>query len=312
MKILIPKIINDSLFSSSNVAEADYDEWSVGTAFSADDYCIVIGTTHKIYQALVDVTGGDSPEIDVLNTVPKWLEISSTNRWKMFDSKIESQTENSNSIEVVLTPGKISSIAFLNVDAEWINITMTDPVDGEVYNETITMGSTYLAQWEDGVEWDVGVLWQGGDYENLDHRIPIKFDLPPYVNSTLTIIISKSGSTAKCGMVLVGMHKVLGITQYSPNIGITDYSIKSVDTFGNYSVTERSFAKKTDSSFTVSMYYNVEVLRLLALYRATPLLWVLSETYNSTIIYGFYKDFSMNLLSGINIAQCDISIEGLT
>ncbi|MBU1436231.1 MAG: carbohydrate-binding protein, partial [Gammaproteobacteria bacterium] len=76
MHIIQPVTVTSARLTASNVPETDYDEWLIGTAYTAGDNCIVIGTTHKIYEALVDVTGGDSPEIDVLNDVPKWLEIS--------------------------------------------------------------------------------------------------------------------------------------------------------------------------------------------------------------------------------------------
>lgn len=78
MKIIRPIALTDAMLTASNVPETDYAAWSIGSPFLAGEHCIVV-STHKIYEALVNVTGGSSPEVDVLAAVPKWLEIGATN-----------------------------------------------------------------------------------------------------------------------------------------------------------------------------------------------------------------------------------------
>jgi hypothetical protein len=253
---------------------------------------------------------GNSPPANLTGTTPYWLEVSSTNRWKMFDDKVESQTENASYIEVVLQPGRINSVVFLNVDASSINIKMTDPVEGEVYNETIQLEATEQVLWEAATGWESGTEWQGGAYFDLSGRASLKLDLPFYLSNTLTVTLSSSGIMAKCGAMIVGTYKNLGRTKKSPSIGIIDYSVKAEDSFGNFSITERSFAKRTECDFEIDTPKHSEVLRLLALYRATPIVWILSELYNTTILYGFYKEFSISVLDSV-LSECSLSVEGM-
>lgn len=308
MIIIRPTTITNSIFVSSNVTEADYSEWNSGVSYLVDEYAIVIGDYHKVYQSLQSGNVGNYPPDNLLGSPPWWLEVSSTNRWKMFDGYIESQTVNTSFIEVSLLPGEIDSIVFLNVDASFISVVMTDPIAGIVYNEDIQLVAAEKVQWEVGTDWESGRVWQGGD-SDLEERVAIKLDLPSYPNAILKITIAGAGGTAKCGAMIIGTQRDIGDTKYSPTIGITDYSVKTTDAFGNYTVEERAFSKKIDCTFMVETVDHPEILRLLALYRSVPLVWVPSDLFNTTIIYGFYKDFSMNV--NTMLTECNINIEGL-
>ncbi len=296
------------MLTDSNVAEDDYAEWAVETEYTAGDNCIVTTSgVHKIYEALENVTGGDSPEDDVLNAVPKWLEISATNRWKAFDQKVGSQTSQATSITFEITPGVIAdSIAFLNMDCATIQVVSTDPVEGEVYNETIDMLSTVITGSSGIYDWYTYFF-------STNFRVTdvVRFDLPPYLNTVLTITITYTGSTAKCGGIVMGVQTYIGATQYSPIVGIHDYSIKEQDAFGIWSVTERSFSKKMSCDIAILTVSVADVQNILASYRATLLVWVGSDDYQSLIIYGFFKDFSI-VIGYPDYAICTIEIEGLT
>ena len=307
MKIIRPLTITNAMLTASNVSEDDHQVWLVGTSFTEEDRCIVIGTTHKIYEALENVTGGDSPEIDVTNAVPKWLEISATNRWKSFDTKMGSQTSQATSITFEITPGVIiDSFAFLNMDCETIQVVSTDPEEGEVYNKTIDMVSTAITGVSGIYDW---YTYFFSTY--LKTTDIVRFDLPPYLNTVLSITIAYTGSTAKCGGIVIGTVATLGTTQYSPSVGIHDYSVKQADAFGVLSITERAFSKKLTCEILVESFSISNVQSVLALYRSTAIVWVASEDIPALIIYGFYKDFSI-LISYPTFAICSLDIEGLT
>ena len=295
------------MLTASNVAETDHAEWLVGTAYTDGDNCIVIGTTHKIYEALVDVTGGDSPEVDVLNAVPKWLEVSATNRWKAFDTKVGSQTSQATSITFEITPGVVvDSIAFLGMSCVTAQIVSTDPVVGEVYNTTIDMLSTVITGGAGVYDWYT--YFFSTEFLLTD---AVKFDLPPYLNTVLAITITYTGGTAKCGGIVMGVQTNLGATQYSPSIGIRDYSIKQADDFGVLTVVERAFSKKMSAEIQIEAVSISDVQAILASYRTTMLVWVGDEDIPALIVYGFYKDFEI-LISYIDYAICSLDIEGLT
>ena len=295
------------MLTDSNVPEDDHAEWDVGTAYTTGDNCIVIGTTHKIYEALVDVTGGDSPEVDVLNTVPKWLEISATNRWKAFDTIVGSQTSQATSITFEITPGVIvDSFAFLNMDCVSIQVVSTDPVDGEVYNETIDMLSTVITGGSGIYDWYT--YFFSSYFKKVD---AVRFDLPPFLDTVLSITITYPGGTVLCGGIIMGVQSYLGATQYSPTIGIHDYSVKQTDDYGTVTIVERAYSKKMTAEVLIESSSISDVQSILASYRSTLLVWVGAENMPALIVYGFYKDFSI-LISYPTFAIMSLEIEGLT
>ncbi len=310
MKIIRPIIITDAMVTASNVPETDgtAGEWGVGVPYTDGDTVRVTTTdVNKVYEALVDVTGGDSPEDDVLNAVPKWLEISATNRWKAFDEKVGSQTSQATSITYTIEPGVIvDSFAFLNMNASTVQVVSTDPIDGEVYNETIDMISTVITG-ESGI-YDWYTYFFSTNFPLTD---VVRFNLPPYLNTVLTITITLTGGTALCGGIILGVSTFLGNTQYSPSIGIRDYSVKQADQFGIQTLVQRSFAKIMTADILIESASISDVQNILASYRAELIVYVGADDIPALIVYGFYKDF--NIVIGYpSFAICSIDIEGLT
>lgn len=282
--------------------------WDVGAAYLAGDQ-VQLSTTdnHRIYKALVNVTGGSSPEIDVLAAVPKWQKVSATNRWKAFDTKVGTQTSRATSITYTITPGEVvDAMAILNLDAVTVQVVSTDPAEGEVYNETIDLLSTVITGGSPVYDWYTYF------FSAIFKRVDVVFlDIPPYLNAVFNITITYTGGTALVGGTVMGVQTNLGETQYAPSIGIHDNSIKEQDPFGVWSVTERAFSKKMTCDILIESASIADVQNLLASYRATLLVWIGQEDYPSLIIYGFFKDF--NIVIGYpTFAICNVEIEGLT
>jgi uncharacterized Zn-binding protein involved in type VI secretion len=139
----------------------------------------------------------------------------------------------------------------------------------------------------------------------------VKLDIPQKANGILTVTINYTAGTAKLGELIVGVKTNIGTMRYSPSIGITDYSTKTVDTFGHYSIVPRTFAKRMICSLIILNTLVDEIIRLLTLYRSTELVWVGDANYNSLIVYGFYKDFQV-VFARPNSSDCSLEIEGLT
>ena len=311
MHIIRPTTITDALFTSSDVPEDDGTdgEWELEVPY-LEGATVRVTTTgvHKVYEALVDVTGGSSPEDDVLLAVPKWIEVGATNRWKPFDIVVGSQAEKTTSMEYVLTPGVIDSLALLNMDAVQVDISMTDPIEGLVYENSINLLNT-----SQSVFIPVAIDWYTYFFEDIVSRDSVVlFNIPLYLNGVITITVTQvAGFTAKLGVIIVGKQAFLGSSQYGASSGIIDYSVKTADAFGNYSITERAFSKRMSISLRTENVNIDEVQRQLAIYRATPVLWIGAIEYTSLIVYGFYKDFS-TVVSYPDVSDCEIEIEGLT
>lgn len=259
------------------------------------------GAANPTFAAAANV--GNYPPTDLLRTTPLWWkEVSSTNRWKAFDAKVGSQTEQASLISYQIKPGLIDSIAFLNVDAASITLTVTDPVAGVVFNETINLAASRII-----------TGWYDYFFEPFPPRKTdiVRFNLPLYFDATVDIAIAEAGGTAKIGAIVLGRKKDLGVTLYSPSFGITDYSIKTPDENGNYTIYQRPYAKRMECNLRIMNYFVDEVARLLALYRSTPLVWIGLDDYASMIVYGFYGDFNI-VMPGTRHSDCAIEIKGLT
>jgi hypothetical protein len=220
------------------------------------------------------------------------LQYRATERWLSFDGKVTNQAAAATSITYELHPGvAIDSMALLNIEAETVVVERRHGTFGGAAAET----------------------WTEDTYDNTNElyvsdivKTNFGTDADPY----FTIIISNSLSTAKVGEIVIGNKESIGTTQFSPTVGILDYSVKEVDTFGNYTVLERAYSKRLTCSTVV--YNNVLDLtyNILAARRALPSVWVGSEDYASMIVYGFYKDFSI-VLSYPTFSVCELEIEGL-
>lgn len=286
------------MLTACNVPETDQTAWSAITAYVVGNRSLF---NHKIYYCNVNNTNCQ-PDLNTGGVTPKWTDEGYDNRWKMFDQLVGSQTSQADSITLTIAPGLIDSIAFLDVSAATIDIVMTDPTEGVVYHETLNLASgshivdAYTYFFEPIILTDAAVL----------------LGIPAYSAASIAITITNTGSNAKIGTLVVGMQYDLGGTQYSPTIGITDYSTKTTDTFGNYTIVQRVFSKRMSCELFLDNTAVDALQRTLAAYRATPVVWIGADSqFSSMIIYGFYKSFSI-VIPYPNNSTCSIEIEGLS
>jgi len=296
MKVIRPIEITDSNLDSTNVSEDEYSLWVIGTTYAEGDIVIMTTGVHRLYESLQDSNTGNNPS----STSGFWLDIGATNAWSMFDESVGNATSNSDTIEVEITPGRINSLALLEISANNITIVLNDPSAGDVYDETIDMVS------------DSGITdWYAYYFEPIVHKTDLVItDLPMFGDASLTVTIDYTGSTAECGKMVVGIYKDLGETQYGLQSGIMDYSRKETDDYGNTSVTLRRYAKTAQVDLFI-MNSNIDATQqVLTELRSTPAVWVGSNDYSLSIIYGFYLDFNI-VIEGPNHSECNLEIEGL-
>jgi hypothetical protein len=281
--------------------------WDVGATYLAADRAQV-ASTHKIYESLAGANVGHDPVVDCALAVPLyWKEVSATNRWKAFDNKVGSQTSQATSITYRITAGlQFDSIAFLNLDAVSVQAVLTDPVDGEVYNETVDLLATGASGVYSIIDWYTYFF-----SSVIKATDCVMFDIPPYLNAVLDITITYTGGTAKVGGIMLGLKTTIGNTLYGVGVGIRDYSQKEADDYGVYSIVEGPFSKRMSVDMTMVNTIIDEVSRLFAMYRAIPIVWVADESYSCLIIYGFFKDFEI-VIPGPVKSECSLEIEGLT
>jgi hypothetical protein len=286
MRIIRPIPVTDAILDSTDIPETDYTAWSAATTYVIGDRVILV-STHKIYESMQNSNLNKNPPDYLSGTTPYWMEVGATNAWKMFDSVVSSVSTKNTSMNVGLVSNMATAVALINIDATTVNITVTDPTEGEVSNETVTLLSTQ------GVI-DAFTYF----FSEFYYTRNAVFYIPPY--STAIVDISLAGTTVNVG-------------EFGAEIGIVDYSVKSVDTFGNSIILERAFSNRGTYNVTLPNSYVEYVNTLLASLRVTPVVWIPTDAeYLSSplLLYGFYKDFTINIQYATESA-CSIQIEGL-
>jgi hypothetical protein len=280
----------------TNVPEDDYATWVSTTAYVVGDRVMLDSHNYEALVAHSNVNPTATP-----TDPPTWLDLGSTNRWKMFDDKIGTVTTNPESISVTVAPGKaVDALAFFGIDAASILVRVTDPYQGIVFESQVSPVSTDgISDWYDYFFSPVEI--------NEDF---VMLDIPAGSYGSIEIVIAKPGGIAAAGAIILGKMAVLGKTLYGTSVGITDYSRKERDDFGNFTVVERGYSKRAEFDVAIETPRLGSVQRMLAKYRAKPMVWIGESSHEETIIYGYYREFNL-VISNLAVSDCSISVEGL-
>lgn len=252
--------------------------------------------TYHEYESLVANNTGNA-----LDDSSKWLDLGAINRFRMFDSVNGTLTTNGTTINVTVNvTGRADGLGLLGLDAETVQVVVTAGVYGTVYDQTYELVDN------DGI-----TSWY--DYFTEDEVYSsdlVLTDLPLYTDPSIQVIITKAG-TASCGTMVLGQSIDLGAALYGAQAGIIDYSRKETDDFGNTSLVERSYAKRSRFKLKTDNTRVDSIFRTLAQYRATPALWVGVEDQSATWAYGWARDWYVEF-SMMEQSHISLEIEGLT
>ncbi len=297
MKVLIPTPATNATFVSSTIAETDYTAWASGTTYALGAR-VISTTTHRIYESVAGSNVGHDP----VTTTGFWTDIGPTNRWAMLDQAVGTQSVGTGTIDVTLAPGRVDSLAVIDTTADTVQVIVT--VDG-----TALFDQTRSTNAAGGViaDWYTYFTAETGRVNSL-----VIDGLPSYANAQVRVILTGDNPSGpvSAGTLLVGKSVSLGITEAGPSIGITDFSRKETDQFGVTTVVERSWAKRMTLRSLIETSAVDGIQRTLAGTRAKPALWIGEDGYDSLTVYGFFKDFSVDLALP-TISYCSLSIEGL-
>lgn len=299
MRLIKPVAITEPKLVSSNVAESEYPAWVATSTYAVAERVLL---NHNIYEALAAVPASVKPGEEVVTeTNPaKWQLIGADNRWRMFDDKIESLTTNPGTISVTIRPGAVvNSIAMFNVTGKTVTVRMVDPYDGQVYSETISLVDAGVSNWYDYFFSPIGVKT---DF--------VLLDLPAYGSADIIVTVDAGAGQAAAGHLVIGMQQQIGVALYGSSVGINDYSRKAIDDFGNTQLIRRSYSNRAEFDVSLETSEVSRIRRLLADLRATLVVWIGEETYEATILFGYYKDFSI-VFSGPTVSDCSITVEAI-
>jgi hypothetical protein len=288
MKIIRPVVVDEGMLLASTIPETDYPDWASGTTYTyaVDNPPRVmyrVGTHHHVYECKATTTGDVPPDAP-----SKWSLVSAINRWRMFDGASANRTTAYRTIDVTVNPGKpIDSVALIGVNATTYQIVFTDSNGASVYNS----GTVNLFD-------PAGINdWFAFFFEPVTTKQDVALaSLPQYVGGVVR---------------LMGGSRDLGGTQYGAKVGIQDYSVKQTNAWGDITISERAYAKRAEFTLLFTADKTDSVQAILSAYRTTPVVYLGAEQYASTVVYGFYKDFSVDIAYP-SYSVCTLSVEGLT
>ncbi|QXT34341.1 hypothetical protein KV697_10895 [Sphingomonas sanguinis] len=211
--------------------------------------------------------------VDPLKADGKWLAIGPSNRWAMFDQALGTLTSAAAQISVTLVADGVDAVALLDVTATTVRVETA----GYDRTQQVTGGPvTFL---------DLGGKGQ------------------------VTVTVAGQG-TVSVGTLLVGRLVKLGTTEAAPTAGINDFSRKTIDDFGEVSITRRAYAKRMSAKALIRTDALDLVANGIAAVRAVPSLWIGQDGYDSLTIYGFFRDFEIEV--GEQVSKLSLSVEGFS
>jgi hypothetical protein len=298
LKVIKSTTVTDAILTATSVAEADHAAWSGATTYAAGDR-VILTSTHKVYESLQAGNLNKAPATETL----WWLEVSPTNRWKMLDLSSTTQTVIDASDYYEFTPGQaVNALSLINISGILsVRVRMTDPSFGVVYDQTADLTDVPSE-----------ASWYAWFFEpRTEQNQFVVSDLPSYPNAVLRIDLTSSG-TAYVGACAFGNQRSIGMgVQHGVRLGITDYSRKERNAWGDTELVVRAFSKRMSID---TMIHNSELdntYSLLTDLRATPCLWIISDTYNSLSLWGFFSDFEITIAYAY-YSDVSISLESLT
>lgn len=294
MKLIRPFAVTAANLTS-NVPET-LPEYAPTATYSVGDR-VRSATTNRAYESLVAGNLGNA-----LTDASKWLDLGATNRWAMFDTVNGTRTTAASPINVtVAVTGRADGIALLGLVGESVQIIVRDSGGATIYDETRSLIS------------DSGISsWYDYFTEEIDYLTDIVLtDLPVISGVTVQVIITSGSGNVGIGTMVLGQVRDIGGTVYGARAGIQDYSRKETDDFGNYTLVERSYAKRSSSKVVCDNAQVDSIFALLAEYRATPVVWIGADDYAHTWLFGWVRDWAIEIVIA-DQSYLTIEIEGLT
>lgn len=294
MQFLSPVQISDGNLLASSIPETDHPAWAAGVTYALGARVV---NAHRVWQSVVGGNVGHDPALDA--AAEYWVDVGPTGRWAMFDASVGTVSAAAGDIVVSLQPGFVSALALLDVTGSAVRVQMSS-AGAPVYDRTFAMSDN--AELLD--------YWMYFFAPITPSTVLVVPDLPPFEDGVITVTISPSSGLAACGTLAVGDLVEVGAAQYGARLGVIDYSRKETDEWGVTAVTERGYAKRFEPSVLIPARSVDYVARQLAAVRARPVIWVGIAQYESTVVFGWLRDWGITI-SYPTHSVASITIEGL-
>jgi hypothetical protein len=230
----------------------------------------------------------------------KWQDLGYANKYKCLDDSLSSQTESNSNIEMSFLLSKVDSIYLFNLVASSVDILVTSQ-DGltTYYDDNVSLESK-----------DGGTFYNYF-FNDFIYETKAFFDIPiAAIDVKVSITFNTLNGVAKIGNIVIGRANYLGGTNFGASIGSIDFSKKTTNENGETYIEEGAYKRRNQLTITTESGLTDRVVRLLDMYRATPIVFAGTESFKETIVYGIYKTYDM-VVSTPTISKLSLKYESL-
>lgn len=303
LSVLAPNTITSAMLVSSTVPETDYAQWLSGSTYAIGDR-VIDTTTHRVYESAKASNTNKNPT-DINNRIGTtiwWIDVTATNRWKMFDTQISTQTKvTATSMTYVLKPGAVNSVYLAGLDADTATVSVKDATGGTVvYNQTKTL--------EDSAPPDY--------YEYFFAPFHLQEDalfsgLPAYSNPEVTITLAKTSGDILCGAALLGDLKSLGETQKGAQAKPKTYSYIKVNEAGENEIKKRKSAKDMSATARIPIEEVDTAISVMTSLLDVPAMYIASDSTNYAGLRAFGLGSATFTYDEAQFVNFNLNVNGL-
>ena len=290
----VPCILNETVVYEKETA-LYYLFDNAGGGLNVDFTTIVLATS-PYFTALI----GYRYEVYNPETTPlKWEDLGYTNKYRMLDASLSTQTSYEGDMEMSFILTKADSVYLFNVLA----ISATISIYNNTSNTLIKSETIALIGKSKGSIF--GFFFYDYNYKN---RLYLRFNASLDVRVEITL--NKFGDFSKCGLIGIGLSETWGGTKWGATGGITDFSKKEVNANGETYLEVGSFKAYNNVTIELKSGLSDDFVRRLTELRAKPVVYQGSEIYDTTLLYGIYNKWEI-LLSLPTLSIISMDLESL-
>lgn len=302
MKVIDPVNVTAAMLISSSLPETDHPMWDAGATYAMGARVLRPTASAGNVRIFESVAGGNIGNDPAAPGTTAWIDVAPANRWAMLDRAVGTTAIGTGVISMELEPGAVSSLAVLDTNADEVRVVLS--VSGTVLldeTRSALAGGEMIADWYSYFTAILGRV-----------SVLLFDDLPIYSNCRIAVTITGPDPVGPVtvGTLLTGRMIELGKTEAGVAIGINDFSRKDTDEFGVTTVVERGWSKRMVVRSLIATDHVDHIQRKLATMRGRPALYLGEAGYDSLAVYGFYKDFSIDLALS-TISYCSMTVDGL-
>lgn len=268
---------------ASNLTENDVDDaplYNPVTAYAVGNR-VRRTETHHVYEA-VQASTGKTPEANLTGTPPIWFEVRPTNQRAAFDGTVSTPSIGVGGVvQFVLRPGKVATaLAVLAAQGADVRVAVVDKDGTLAYRKS------------KGLRLKNSLSITDYAFKPIVYRTDEVFDdLPPFAKGLICVTVTKTGSAAQVGDLVVGRLEDVGEMQWKPEIRTLRNSSYKDNGFGVLKFNKKRSAKLITADVFVENERTDSIVRLLDDYTDDPVVIIGDSRWTSLICLGFVQDF---------------------